>query len=145
MKKHNYKRVLRRISEFTLVFLSLLFIGLLLAWATKPVNAFAPQLTYEDHLYEWVDNLAICESGQDPTKVNWHDGGSPSYGYVQFKEATFDGWNAKLDLPYTFDDIMDREAQRHVAVEIIKYDWKEWKNWYNCHTKYGVGLPPQDE
>ncbi len=112
-------------------------------WVTR-AYAFAPTLTYEDHLYEWVDSLAMCESGQNPDVVNWFDGGSPSYGYVQFKKATWEGWNTKLDLPYTFDDILDIDAQRHVAVEIILYDWDEWSNWYNCHTKYGVDFPPQD-
>ena len=42
-----------------------------------------------DALDKWIDKLAFCESSNNPEAINRFDGGSPSYGYLQWKEDSF--------------------------------------------------------
>lgn len=98
---------------------------------------------YDIELNDWINRLAKCESGNNPSAINHYDGGSRSVGYVQYKDDTWRRYNDKFGLPYTAEDIWSKEAQIEVTKEVIKNETNGYKNWYNCTTKLGVGLPPK--
>jgi len=88
-----------------------------------------------------LDQLAWCESRNNPQAVNWNDGGSPSYGLFQFKEGTWKGYIRGYKLFRHAEDhelmnlIMDGPTQRIVARRMLQdglyYHWKV------CSTRYG--------
>jgi hypothetical protein len=96
---------------------------------------------YDIELTQWVEKLAKCESSNNPKAVNQFDGGSASLGYVQYKKTTWAMYNKKFNLPYTEEQIWDKEAQIAVTKEIITNEPNGYKNWYNCTN--AIGLPPK--
>jgi len=136
-----------------LLILALLISLLIGSFFIERARAEAPEPTYDDLLEQWVHQLAICESNQTPSLVNQYDGGSPSYGYVQFKLGTMWAYNKKFNTfpEMTIDNLhqmtMQKDVQVKMAMEIIKHDYA-YKNWYNCTVGKApnkVGLPPKME
>lgn len=138
-----------------LPYLFMIFTMWFFAWGVFKTEAEAPVLTaeqkYEYALDDYVARLAICESGQDPKQVTLNDGGSPSYGYVQFKLGTFWAYNQKFKVfpELTIDNlhhyVMQKDKQILMAKTIIKNEKGGYRNWFNCtvgkaHNK--IGLPP---
>lgn len=121
-----------------ILFLTLAFIA----------RAEAPEMDYEQKLDIWVENLASCESRNNPKQVNPLDNGSPSYGYVQYKLSTFWNYNKKYNVfpELTMDNlhhyVMQKDKQVAMTKVIIKKEYG-WRNWYNCSKK--IGLPPVEE
>ena len=80
----------------------------------QPNIPFTPKVYTSGSL---IDCLALKESSNNPEVINWDDGGSPSYGLLQFKRST---WNfycvEKYNLP---DDIMNPDYQRLCAEKMI--------------------------
>ena len=118
----------------------LILIGAVKAVQTEPI--IEPINKQEVVLEYFVEELAKCESGQNPLAINPHDSGSPSYGYVQFKKST---WENQLRyykmLPEAEDKelmnfIHDKDIQVELAKKMIK-DGK-WKHWQNCAKKTGL-------
>lgn len=89
-----------------------------------------------------MKGLAKCESGNNPKAMNWHDGGSPSYGLYQFKRGTWVRSVRELSLFPDAEDvelqnlIMDRYAQELVVSKLTE-DPDRWWLWTNCMRKLG--------
>lgn len=90
----------------------------------------------EDRLASVIERLSWCESRHNEYALNKDDGGSPSYGRFQFKEAT---WHYYLDRYGLFPEveraermnlIWDGYSQEIVARMVLEEG--AWQNWYNC-------------
>ena|SRR3990167_8702458 len=106
----------------------------------KPVEAdFESRIVSVDLLDKKIDRLSQCESGGDERIINPDDGGSPSFGKFQYKEAT---WHHYLDLypeilPFTeraerMNLIFDGETQRQLTKKILEEEKEGSRNWLNC-------------
>ena len=100
-----------------------------------------------DELDAWIEKLAFCESRNNPEAINWYDGGSPSYGLLQWKVDSFYRYNQlykvlpdleKNEVP---NIIMEPETQKRLARLVIT-DGGE-NNWFNC-VKI-IGKPPKSD
>jgi hypothetical protein len=98
-----------------------------------------------DPLDAWIEKLIWCESRGNPDAVNWYDGGTPSFGILQFKTDTFWRYNLKYQLLPNLEKnevpniIMDSDVQIRLAKRIISDGG--YKNWFNCVKS--IGLPPK--
>lgn len=153
-KSYNMKKKI-----LILVILAILFGFSFIIKATAESPAPSPEeamkaalLQYDTDMEEWLDGLARCESGNDASQVTYNDGGSPSYGLVQFKLGTFWSYNNKYRVfpELTIDNlhkyVMEGEKQRIMARVIIERNHADYRNWYNCtvgKSPNKVGLPPQ--
>ena len=123
MKKTNWK---------LLWILILILLGFCLS--VRVIEADPPPPTKLDHI---LNVLAWCESGNNPNALNPKDGGSPSYGLLQWKEASFFYYNEKhkvlpdIERGEVLNIIMDATAQRMLAKEVLQ-EPNGWRNWYNC-------------
>lgn len=126
----------------------LLIIGFILG--SRASLAEAPQPTEQDKfeiaLDEWITRLSICESGGRQEIVNPADGGSPSYGLVQYKIDTFIRYSElynvfpSLTKANVMSYIMSGENQRVLTKEILRNKPSDARNWTNCTNK--IGKPP---
>ena len=103
-----------------------------------------------DAMGVWINNLAECESGNNPNAINPHDPITASMGLLQFKKSTFINFSRKYHFfPETFTDnqilehIYDGHVQRTLARNMIVDRYENYLAWTNCVTKHGVGLPPK--
>lgn len=93
-----------------------------------------------DDLDRLIDQLAWCESRNDPFAVNPADPVTRSVGLLQFKDDTFWRYNEiykilpDLERHEIPNVIFEAEAQRALAKEIIKDGG--WSNWRNCLKRY---------
>ncbi|HEY1037168.1 MAG TPA: hypothetical protein VGE62_01140 [Candidatus Paceibacterota bacterium] len=90
---------------------------------------------------KWIDDLEICESSGIPTRINHLDvDGTASYGAFQFKPGTFKDFAKKYGIK---GELMDREAQRAIVVEMVKEaDKIKWNRQFpGCVRK--LGTPPR--
>lgn len=135
-----------------LILLIIIFVLLLIFFPQQRSRAEAPEMTYDQKLDDYVYKLAICESRQNPSLVNPQDGGSPSYGFVQFKLGTFWNYNKKFNVfpELTIDNlhsyVMQKDKQVVMAKAIISGEKDGYKNWYNCtvgNARDKIGLPPE--
>ena len=93
-----------------------------------------------------LDDLAMCESGNNPTAINWFDNGSPSYGRYQFKATTLKMYAIMYNLlPDNLELVdyaswaMDGDFSRLLARKVILDGGAN--NWYNClHNKDLSGI-----
>ena len=89
---------------------------------------------------DYLEDLAMCESSNNPLAVNWHDHGSPSYGLLQFKEATFKSKVRQYNLLPEAEDseimnwIYDGQFQLKLA-RLILEEKNGWRAWTNCMDK----------
>jgi len=91
---------------------------------------------------EWLRKLIVCESSGNPGAINEKDrDGTPSYGLLQFKPATFYGFAKKYLIEAT--DHMNPDKQIEIAVKMIEdrknIDW--WQQFPACSEK--IGFPPE--
>lgn len=93
-----------------------------------------------DDLDRLIDQLAWCESRNNPLIVNPADPDTRSVGLLQFKDETFWRYNQiykvvpDLEKHEVANVIFDGDIQRALAKEILKDGG--WKNWYNCLKPY---------
>lgn len=80
---------------------------------------------------ETLNQLAMCESSGNPNAYVHNDGGSPSYGALQFKLGTFNHFGERYGIEHS--DIMSKEQQFAIAEKMI-YEGR-WEHWYNCLHK----------
>lgn len=91
---------------------------------TIPIQQIIEAKQLEDKL-AWIDHLATCESGNNPTIKILDTNNFYSYGYVQFQMAT---WLANGGVKA---DIYNKDAQKKVAMKML--DAGGTHNWYNCN------------
>jgi len=97
-------------------------------------------------LKSWIQRLAFCESSNNPSAINPDDGGSPSYGYLQWKTRSFFAYNRKYqiipDLEYheVKNIIMCRDTQIALTKKVLlnEANGRGWRNWWNCARRVGV-------
>lgn len=116
--------------------------GIILLLGIVKEEPISPPPAKEVVLEYFVEELAKCESGQDPLVVNPHDGGSPSYGYVQFKELT---WVNQIRFYKMLSNAEDKELMnfihdKDVQIELAKNMLRDgkWEHWRNCAKRIGL-------
>lgn len=88
-----------------------------------------------------LEYLIKCESGGNIYALNPDDGGSPSYGLVQWKEQSFWYYNEKykilqdLEREEVLNIIYEPYAQIELAKKVLEEE-NGWKNWFNCLKNY---------
>lgn len=101
-------------------------------WVYEPVKVEA-----KDTLSPLIDKLAMCESGGNPEALNADDGGSPSYGLLQWKADSLWRYNIKyriipdIEREEIMNVIMDSDVQIAMAEKVLE-EPNGWRNWYNC-------------
>ena len=93
-------------------------------------------LTYNQNV--WIRQLISCESGGNPGAVNPKDkDGTPSYGLLEFKPATFYSFAKEYKIVAT--DFMNANQQIQIVAKMITDH--ENINWFQqfpaCVAKYG--------
>jgi hypothetical protein len=103
----------------------------------------------------WLQDLAQCESKNNPNAVNPHDPITRSRGLYQYKDVTFinaakqfsffpDSWTDKQIL----EQIFDGHTQTVMTRNLINDNYENWRKWTNCvlgNKKLGIeaiGKPP---
>ena len=136
----------------------LISVGLLFAPSIQQFEAPSPvianieetqakQTQRPDALDKWIDKLAFCESSNNPEVINRFDGGSPSYGYIQWKEDSFWRYNnvfkvlPDLERGEVMNVIKCKDTQIELARRVIltEHSGRGWRNWWNCARRAGVG------
>ena len=79
-----------------------------------------------------LSELAYCESRGNPKAHNQDDGGTPSYGLLQFKLRTFNHFGEKYDLEHT--DVTNPSQQVAIAREMLREG--RWRHWFTCLSKH---------
>lgn len=133
--------------------LAIIVISLLMRWSRTVVIVTNVDAAQQDKLDTWIEALARCESSGNPGALNADDGGSASYGLLQFKLDTFRRYSRKLGLYSAAEDaeianlVNDPVLQKELARAMILDDSSAWRNWYNCTTGANgvkaIGLPPK--
>jgi len=88
-----------------------------------------------------IEDIALCESKQDPMALNPDDGGSRSVGYVQFKDQTFLEQIRRFGLySYVEDEelknlIWDKYVQKELMYQMLMEDIDNLIHWKNCSQK----------
>lgn len=114
-----------------------------IAVAPIPVKADQEPVVERDDLDRLIDQLAWCESRNNPNAINPHDPDTGSYGLVQFKIDTFYRYNQiyrvvpDLERNEVINIIFDGETQKKLSKNIIRDGG--WRNWYNCLKPYFAG------
>jgi hypothetical protein len=97
-------------------------------------------------LHQWIDALAVAESGNRSWIVHEEEDGRRYYGCLQFCEKTFRYYARKFQMVQTAqpEDIMSRiydcAFQKRVAMRMIRENPDNWKHWRK--TVERIGLPP---
>src|SRR5579864_9515299 len=97
-------------------------------------------------LRQWVNALAVAESGNRSWIVHEEEGGGRYYGCLQFSEKTLRYYAKKFHLVQTTepDDVMneiyDCAFQKRLAMRMIRENPDNWKHWRK--TVERIGLPP---
>ena len=116
------------------------------------LQAQAAELPKLSPLEQWVEDLAMCESGDNPNALNPKDPITRSVGWLQFKDATFLR-EARLQSFYPkettdkeiLSHIWEQHTQKVMAIGMITRNYENWRAWTNCVLKGGVGKPPKTE
>ena len=97
-------------------------------------------------LRQWIDALAVAESGNRSWIVHEEDDGRRYYGCLQFREETFRYFAKKLHVVQTTESgdvtslIYDCAFQKRLAMRMILENPDNWKHWRK--TVERIGLPP---
>jgi len=110
----------------------------------SPAMAAGPAA--DKDLREWIDALAVAESGNRSWIVHEEEDGRRYYGCLQFRPETFRYFAKKFQLdqtaqPEDFTDlIFDCAFQKRLAARMIRENPDNWKHWRK--TVGRIGLPP---
>ena len=122
---------------------------LLLVALTSLVSLLQAQATELPAFDVWLQDLAQCESQNNPNAVNPHDPVTRSRGLYQFKDKTWLQWTKRFNFyPDTWTDkqileeIFDGHAQTVLVREMIREDYNNYKKW-GCVVSGKVDKPPQ--
>jgi len=97
-------------------------------------------------LGQWIDALAIAESGNRGWIAHQDRDGGYNYGCLQFRERTFRHFVKKINLaPGAQPDevmnlIYDCAFQKSLALRMLRENPENWKHWKK--TAGRIGLPP---
>ena len=97
-------------------------------------------------LAQWVDALAIAESGNRDWIAHQDRDGGYNYGCLQFRERTFRHFVRKFNLAPNAqpDEVMnliyDCAFQKRLALRMLRANVENWKHWKK--TARRIGLPP---
>ena len=106
-----------------------------LGWGERPLPKDGPATRRLDAI---VDELTQCESSGRHGAINPDDGGSPSYGCLQYKKTTFleaverYGLLREAEARERENFLMDCEVQRVLARKMLTTNVNGWKHWTNC-------------
>ena len=109
--------------------------------ATPPSTA-EPARTFA----QWIDALAVAESGNRDWIAHQDRDGGYNYGCLQFRERTFRHFVKKFNLaPDAEPDelmnlIYDCAFQKRLALRMLRDNVENWKHWKK--TARRIGLPP---
>jgi hypothetical protein len=120
------------------------------AQETKPAASPGPSTdgsSAVNPLENWIDALAIAESGNRGRLVHRDRDGQLYYGCLQFQPRTFRAYVRKFHLlpnagrKETMSRIYDCAFQKQLAALMIRSDPAGWKHWRGT-VENRVGLPP---
>jgi hypothetical protein len=98
-------------------------------------------------LEDWLDALAVAESGNRQWLVHRDRDGRLYYGCLQFRERTFRAYARKFHLlpsrSETMNAIYDCSFQKRLAALMLRDDPRNWRHWKGTVVNR-VGLPPAD-
>ena len=109
---------------------------------TTPPSAAEPAPT----LAQWIDALAVAESGNRDWIAHQDRDGGYNYGCLQFREKTFRHFVRKFKLAPDAepDEVMtliyDCAFQKRLALRMLRDNPDNWKHWKK--TARRIGLPP---
>jgi hypothetical protein len=112
------------------------------ALSAAPRSAADPAPT----LAQWIDALAVAESGNREWIAHQDRDGGYNYGCLQFRERTFRHFVTKFNLvPNAEQDevmnlIYDCAFQKRLALRMLRENPENWKHWKK--TVRRIGLPP---
>jgi len=112
------------------------------AISTAPGSAAEPGQT----LAQWVDALAVAESGNREWIAHQDRDGGYNYGCLQFRERTFRHFVRKFNFAPGAqpDEVMnlmyDCAFQKRLALRMLRQNPENWKHWKK--TARRIGLPP---
>src|SRR5690242_3305878 len=101
------------------------------ATSAAPRSAAGPAQT----LVEWIDALAVAESGNRDWIAHQDRDGGYNYGCLQFRERTFRHYVKKFNLAPDAqpDDVMnliyDCAFQKRLALRMLRETPENWKHW----------------
>jgi len=110
--------------------------------SATPRSAAGPAQT----LAQWIDALAVAESGNRDWIAHQDRDGGYNYGCLQFRERTFRRYVKKFNLaPGAQPDeamnlIYDCAFQKRLALRMLRANVENWKHWKK--TARRIGLPP---
>lgn len=79
-----------------------------------------------------LEDLAMCESSNNPQAFNRYDPVTSSYGLYQFKLETFNYFGKRYGLEHS--DVMNPEQQKAIARMMLSEG--RYSHWYNCLKEY---------
>ena len=97
-------------------------------------------------LAQWIDTLAIAESGNREWIAHQDRDGGYNYGCLQFRERTFRHFVMKFNLAPNAEPgevmnlIYDCAFQKRLALRMLRENPENWKHWKK--TVRRIGLPP---
>ena len=97
-------------------------------------------------LAQWIDALAVAESGNREWIGHQDRDGGYNYGCLQFRERTFRHFVTKFNLAPNAerDEVMnliyDCAFQKGLALRMLRESPENWKHWKR--TARRIGLPP---
>ena len=97
-------------------------------------------------LAQWIDALAVAESGNREWIAHQDRDGGYNYGCLQFRERTFRHFVTKFNLAPNAerDEVMnliyDCAFQKRLALRMLRESPENWKHWKK--TARRIGLPP---
>lgn len=106
-------------------------------------NYIAPPVVIPSALDKYLDKLALCESGNNPTAINPKDlDGTPSLGLFQFKTGTFNYFSDKYGISTT--SIWNGGEQRKIVTQMAQDSSVDF-HWQFPDCSRILGLPPKEK
>lgn len=122
-----------------LLYLILLLIVWVLSFFVIKAHAEAPDLTYDQRLDFWIQQVRWEESRGHDMLVILDTNNRYSYGCLQFQMATWLMYSKKYKVE---GEMMDCNKQIELTKYIIRNEPDGWRNWYTTVVIKKVGKPP---
>src|SRR3990167_4369006 len=97
----------------------------LVLWLT-PYTATYEKSLVVDPMEKILEDLALCESSNNPLAINKKESHGISWGLLQFRIDTFNHFGERYGLLH--NDIFNIEQQKAIAAEMLKEGRNHWKN-----------------